>query len=136
MDIEKLKRDHNEILVQMAQLRLYSQSGIVENADAIAKQIVGMSSVIKLHLVVEDRILYPAFAKSADPSVARTGEEFQRDMGDIAAAYIKFASHWNIAKKVSEDPQGFREEANKVLSALHQRIQLENKNLYPLADQV
>lgn len=57
-------------------------------------------------------------------------------MGDIAAAYMKFAGNWNIAKKVSADPEGFREDANNIFQALNRRIQLENSKLYPLADQV
>lgn len=136
MDIEKLKRDHNEILAQVTQLKKFSHSGIVENADAIARQIVSMSSLIKLHLAAEDRVLYPALAKSADPDIARTGKEFQLEMGDIAAAYMKFAGNWNIAKKVSADPEGFRDDANNIFQALNRRIQLENSKLYPLADQV
>ena len=136
MDIEKLKRDHSEIMAQVTQLKKLTQSGIVENADAIARQIVAMSSLIKLHLAAEDRVLYPAFAKSANPDIARTGEAFQRNMGDIAAAYVKFAGNWNIATTLSENPEGFREEANNIFKALHQRIQMENSELYPLAGEV
>ncbi|MYM85748.1 hemerythrin domain-containing protein [Rugamonas sp. FT82W] len=136
MDTEKFKRDHGDIMAHVTQLKKFTQAGIVENADAIAKQIVAMSSVIKLHLAAEDRVLYPALAKSADPDIARVGKEFQQNMGDIAAAYMKFASSWNTGKKVSEDPDGFRIEANSTLKALHQRIQMENNELYPLADKI
>jgi hemerythrin-like domain-containing protein len=136
MDIEKLKLDHNKIMEQVSQLKKLTQSGIAENADAIAKQIVSMSSLIKLHLAAEDRVLYPALAKSADPHIARAGQDFQRDMGDIAAAYMKFSGAWNVGKKVADDPEGFRDDANSIFKALNRRIQMENKDLYPLADHV
>ncbi|MES2149064.1 MAG: hemerythrin domain-containing protein [Pseudomonadota bacterium] len=136
MNIEKLKQDHNEIMAQVTQLKKLCQSGIAENADAIARQIVTMSSVIKLHLAAEDLVLYPALAKSTDAGIAKIGKQFQQEMGGIAAAYMKFAGSWTTGKNVSSNPEGFREDANNIFKALHQRIQTENTELYPLADQV
>lgn len=136
MNIEKFKKDHNEILALVAQLRTIVQSGIAENVDAIAQQIRTMSSVIKLHLAAEDRVLYPALAKSQNPTVSKIGEQFQLEMGGIASAYMEFAGRWAIGSKVSGNPEGFKDEANNLFKALHQRIQKENQELYPLADQI
>ncbi|RJF91907.1 hemerythrin domain-containing protein [Noviherbaspirillum saxi] len=136
MNVEKFKKDHNEILALVAELRTITQAGIAKNADAIAQQIRTMSSVIKLHLAAEDRVLYPALAKSQNPAVAKVGERFQQEMGGIAAAYMEFAGKWTIGSKVSSNPEGFKEEANNLFKALHERIQKENQELYPLADQI
>ncbi len=136
MNIEKFKKDHNEIMALMTELKKLVQSGIAENAGPIAKQIVAMSSLIKLHLAAEDQVFYPALLKSKDPSVSKIGQKFQLEMGDIASAYKQFAGKWNIESKVSSDPAGFKEEANNVFTVLHQRIQKENQELYPLADQI
>lgn len=136
MNIEKFKKDHDEILALVTELRKLAHLGTAENAGSIAKQIVTMSSLIKLHLAAEDRALYPAFANSKDPSISKIGQKFQREMGNIASAYMEFVGRWNLESKVSGDPMGFKEEANNIFKALHQRIQKENQELYPLADQV
>jgi len=38
--------------------------------------------------------------------------------------------------RVSADPEGFRDEANGIFQALHQRIQRERPELYPLAEKI
>jgi hypothetical protein len=60
MNIDKFKHQHIDILAAIGELRQLVQSGIGEHAADIAQRIVAMSGIIKLHLAVEDRILYPA----------------------------------------------------------------------------
>ncbi len=136
MNIEKFKKDHNEILTLVTQLRKTTQAGIAENANEIAQQVRAMSALIKLHLTAEDQVLYPALARSQNSSISKIGEQFQLEMGGIASAYMEFARKWTIGSKVSDNPDGFKEDANHIFKALHQRIQKENQELYPLADQV
>ena len=101
------------------------------NAAAIARGIVAMSSTIKLHLAVEDRLLYPALRQGADAELARLGEQFQREMGAIAAAYMDFARRWNTPERVRTDAEGFRADANAVLRHVYERMQRENRDFYP-----
>ena len=136
MNIEKFKDDHVAVMTSVTRLKELSKAGISENADAIAKTLVNMSAVIKLHLAAEDQYVYPTLAKSSDPSVAQMGKKYQDEMGGLATAYMGFVSRWNLGSKVSADPEGFRAEANEVLKALHQRIQKENQEFYPLVESI
>lgn len=131
MNIDKFKRQHVEILDRIAQLRRLSQAGVEQNASAIAEGIVGFSSIIKLHLAVEDQALYPALQRSGDTELARLGEEFQIDMAPIAKAFDRFARQWNTTERVQQDPEGFRADANSVLKRIHDRMQRENREFYP-----
>ncbi|MCK9396926.1 MAG: hemerythrin domain-containing protein [Methylobacter sp.] len=134
MNIDRFRQDHVAILTEVTELRKLIQTGISQNAGTIAKKIVAISSTIKLHLAAEDRTLYPRLLASDNPDVAQLGIIFQAEMGDIAAAYMEFARRWNLESKVSADPDGFKEDANNIFKSLHQRIQRENKKLYPLAE--
>jgi hemerythrin-like domain-containing protein len=136
VNIDKFKREHVDLLAAVTTLRELVQSGVQEHADKILGQLVGMSSVIKLHLAAEDRVLYPALMNAGDPVVAETGKRFQEEMGDLAQAYAGFVSRWNLVSRISQDPEGFRSDANNVFKALHLRVQRENRELYPLAEQV
>jgi hypothetical protein len=91
---------------------------------------------VKLRLAAEDKFLYPTLANSTDATVAEVGQQFQREMGGIAGAYVAFAGKWNVGRAISADPEGFRDEANGIFKALHQRIQRENQELYPLAEKI
>ena len=136
MNIEKFRKEHVDLMAAVTSLREWVQHGVGEQAEAIHRQLSAMNSAIKLHLAAEDRMLYPALAKAADPVVARTGRQFQEEMGGLAAAYMASAARSSLAAKIAADPQGFRDDANGVFKALHLRVQRENRELYPLAEQL
>lgn len=131
MNIDKFKHQHEKIFDAIHALRHYALLGIAENAREIAKTIVGMSSVIKLHLAVEDTVLYPALRQSENSLVSRMGAQYQSEMKAIAESYDAFARRWNTATSVARDPAGFRTEANRVLKILHGRICKEDREFYP-----
>ena len=59
------------------------------------------------------------------------GQQYQTDMGPIAQAYEAFARRWNRADSVLHDEQAFRDDANRVLRMVHERMQRENRDFYP-----
>ena len=98
MNIDKFKHQHRDILACIAALRNASQAGVRENAAEIARLIISMSSTIKLHLAVEDRVLYPALRSGHNPVLARMGQTFQDEMGAIATALEGLAAiHWPLS---------------------------------------
>jgi iron-sulfur cluster repair protein YtfE (RIC family) len=131
MNIDKFKHQHVDILEGIAALRRATQAGIAGNATEIARLIVSMSSIIKLHLAVEDQVLYPALRNGGNATLAKMGKKFQDEMGAIATAYMGFAGRWNHAAKLTSDPEGFRADANTVLKILHERMRKENTVFYP-----
>lgn len=134
MNIDRFKHEHEEILHGIAALRGLSHAGVADNAAEIARGIVAMSSVIKLHLSAEDRVLYPGLQASGDRTLAALGWQFQQEMSSIAASYVEFARRWNTPERVHADPAGFRADANRVLRAVHERMQRENRDFYPLIE--
>jgi hypothetical protein len=112
-------------------LRRWAHAGIAGNAKEIANGIGDLSAVVKLHLAIEDRILYPALQDSQDTSLVQMGKAYQDDMKGIASAYIAFSRRWSSAMAVAEKAEQFRTEANQVLKTLHQRMQKENTEFYP-----
>lgn len=134
MNIDKFKHQHVAILDGIARLRQAVREGIVSNAEDIAARIVRISGVIKLHLAIEDTVLYPAIADGADRKLARMSEIYQREMNGIAGEYFAFASRWNLPARVTADPEGFRADANRVLRVLFDRMKREDHEFYPAID--
>ena len=106
-------------------------AGVARNAARIAGLIVSMSSTIKLHLAVEDQALYPALQRGANAELARMGQQYQKDMGPIAQAYDAFAKRWNRPESVRRDEQSFRDDANRVLRMVFERMHREDRDFYP-----
>ena len=131
MNIDKFKHQHLDIMSNITALRQLAQAGVAQNAANIASLIVSMSSTIKLHLAVEDQALYPALQRGNHPELTLLGAQYQKDMGPIAQAYEAFARRWNRPESVGRDEQGFRDDANRVLRMVHERMQRENRDFYP-----
>lgn len=134
MNIDRFKHQHHEILGCIADLRTQVRNGIAANATEIARLIVQMSSTIKLHLAVEDSVLYPALQQSRNTSLALMGKRFQDEMTSIATGYLAFSRRWNSPANVAADPEAFRADANSVLKLLYDRMQKENTDFYPAVE--
>ena len=133
MDIERFKKEHADLMAAVTSLRELVQHGVGERADAIHRQLSAMNSAIKLHLAAEDRMLYPALMKAADPAVAQTGRQFQEEMGGLGRVFTDYNNKWQTSA-IRTDVEGFANETRKVFGALAKRIERENNELYPLAD--
>ena len=77
MNIDKFKYQHVEILDAIAALRALVQGGIAEYAAEIAERIIAMSSIVKLRLSVEDKLLYPALERNSNTSLARMSAHYR-----------------------------------------------------------
>lgn len=131
MDIDRFKHQHLDILQRIAALRNLVHRGIEANAAPIAQEVHELGTVVKLHLAIEDRILYPAVRQSADARMAAMGETYQQEMKGIANAYVRFTLKWSDARRVAAEPEAFRADANTVLKRVFQRMQRENHEFYP-----
>jgi hemerythrin-like domain-containing protein len=134
MNIDKFKHQHEDILADIAALRRLVQGGIEANAERIAARIIAMSGNIKLHLAVEDKVLYPALRGSGDAALARMSNLYQLEMNGIVSSYLAFATTWNAAAHLQAAPEKFRTEANTVLRKVYHRIKKEDHEFYPAAE--
>lgn len=131
MQIDKFKHQHGDIKRRIGELRDLTRAGAAQNAEAIALGIVAMSALIKLHLAVEDQVLYPALQADRQSDLARLARHYQSDIVPIAVAYDAFARRWNTSQSVRADEQGCRDDANLVLRKLHERMLREDRKFYP-----
>jgi iron-sulfur cluster repair protein YtfE (RIC family) len=136
MNIDKFKHQHIDILSAIADLRQLVQEGISTHAAEIARRIVSMSSIIRLHLAVEDRVLYPALEASGNRAMAGMGQKYRDEMEGIAGSYLDFASKWNTPRILVSEPETFRAEANQVLKALYERMKREDHEFYPAIEAI
>lgn len=131
MQIDKYKHQHSEILNGISQLRHLVHTGIAVHAAHIAKALVTLSGVVRLHLAIEDKFLYPAIEASGDADLRRMSRRYAAEMDGIAKDYLAFANSWNTASRIERDPEGFRADANTVLKQVYERMQRENVEFYP-----
>jgi hemerythrin-like domain-containing protein len=86
------------------------------------------------HLKCEDWALYPRLKASGDPYIAQLARDFIFEMGHIADEFAAYEARWP-AERVAGEWAGFRAETEAVLGAIAMRIEREEDELYPVAEQ-
>lgn len=96
-------------------------------------QLVGLMACLSTHLIMEDQGLYPFLQRAQEESTRETARRFQEEMGGIGGVVKAYADKWSD-DAMCASPDEFVCETRGLIEALGARIERENKELYPLAD--
>lgn len=135
--IAQLTSQHDACLaivqdIQARSAHIADRLGAVE----ITMMLARLTGIMRIHLALEDEILYPALRKSSNPRTAEIGERAWREMGGLADVFLDFVERWKRADVVLAEQARFRSESGTVFGALVQRIETEHREVYPLATQI
>ena len=103
------------------------------DAPAVRTSLSRLAGVLRIHLTIEDEVLYPTLAENPDPTVRATARQYADEMGSLGACFTDYNSRWTI-ESMKADPAAFASETRVVFKALAQRIDRENQILYPMLE--
>ena len=83
------------------------------------------------HLQAEDWLLYPDLLDSGHPKIVAVASSFTAEMGDLARKFMDYSGRWAV-RSVFDDWDVFRSETAEICVALNERIEREDRDLYPL----
>lgn len=131
MQTELFRKQHGEILRHLDALD--KLAGAAPEQE-VCLELSRLGGVVKLHLALEDKNLYPRMLEHGDPAIRATAEEYQRTMSDLAPVYVAFHEKWIKPGAVDANRFEFAKEFRAVREALRQRIDKENRGLYDVID--
>ena len=133
MDIANLKRQHSEVMDLTGYILNKIKNHTVEqNLSEIAKDINMISGKLKIHLLNEDKHLYPHLLNSSDVKLKTFGQKYSEEMEKVSKLYEDYKSKYNTANKIKQNLAEFNMDTNQIFGALANRIDREEKELYPL----
>lgn len=133
MNIENLKRQHSEIMDIFNEVKGYIKNGTIEgHLDEIVKGLNTISGKLKIHLLNEDRYLYPKLLNSNDIKHNNFGKKYIDEMMEVTNLFSNFKIKYNTSSKIKSDIQGFIKETNAIYQVLLNRIDREERELYKL----
>lgn len=134
-DINNLRRQHEEIVTLMKNLVAYkSEQDIKKNAFALSLILGQLAGKIGIHLMAEDRFLYPKLSAHINESIQVIGKKFADEMGGLAQGFTDYREKYANATLIAEIPISFLNDTAAISSALFKRIEVENEVLYPLLE--
>lgn len=105
-------------------------------AQEIRQAFSELSAKLRIHLALEDDVLYPRLARHTDAKVRDMAVRYQTEMGGIREAYEAYLRDWVHSGKLVTDQAGFTAATKGLFAALKDRIHRENTEVYTLVDSV
>ena len=131
MNMDLLKNQHSTIRQLIQEIEKEISSGSIEQkAFDISLKISKLSGVLVLHLKSEDQYLYPNLKNSKDVAVSKTAEQLYKEMGSLSGEFMSYKSTYMSAAKIKANIPQFIEDSKRIISALKNRLNTEDKKLY------
>lgn len=86
-----------------------------------------------VHLAREDWVIYPRLFADARPNVRALATRLAAEALAFSDARRDYDRQWSTVR-IAGDWPGFRKETLKMLARLKQRVDVEDRELYPLVD--
>lgn len=124
-------RNHHHLLRDIiAQL----PADVPADAASVSASLRRLRNVLVVHLRLEDNALYPALLNSKNAVLRGKAQRYRTHMGGIAQGFAVFFDRWSRADAIEADPARFLDDWNEFKSALLQRMDAEDHDLYVAAE--
>ena len=134
---DQLRRQHREIAEASSEIRrLLQPTSLANDASEVRTLVSQLMGKLTVHLSMEDRALYPSLVASGDASVAGPAQRFMDEMSHIGESIEAYRGKWPHAESIQADPTSFMTDTGELLDSLAERVQREERDLFPLADQL
>jgi hemerythrin-like domain-containing protein len=132
--IDNFVKQHDELLDLAKQIsNLLKAEALTSDAKAVSTLLSRLGGKLKMHLAMENKVLYPKLLKHDKPEVRQLTEKYMTEMDQIAKLFTAYRETWAGPSKIEADSKKFIEETSQIFQALGARIKAENTELYPLA---
>ncbi|SHI76192.1 hemerythrin domain-containing protein [Lutispora thermophila] len=134
-NLNMLKRQHGEVLTIINNIKnLMDNGNLDKNVNNISFNINILAGKLKMHLISEDKFLYPQLMNNDKEDIRDTAYNFYNEMGSVADILTSFVKKYNVPGKILQSKEDFITESRKVLNLIQNRINKEDKKLYPLLE--
>ncbi len=133
---DNFRKQHGELLnVAKAMAKLLDAEQLKKDATEVRHLLSVLHGKLSVHLVMEDKSLYPRLLNHHDAEIRATTQRFIDEMGTLAGVFKGYVGKWPTPVAIQSNPEAFISETGAVFEALGGRIQRENSELYVMADE-
>ena len=133
ISIEMLRKQHADIMEQVDTiLKAIRGNEVVLNKELVQELVTKISDELRLHLLVEDDLLYPALMKDPKESIRNIAYMYVAELGGIKDTFKKYKAKWTRNEAIAESIEAFKSETEALITLLKKRIDKENNELFPL----
>lgn len=137
IETKRFRDDHTKLLSISSEIsENLNINALSTNARKMKSLISDLLSYLNIHLLVEDKALYPRLIQYPNKQIQESVKKSIEESGHIKDVINKYKQKWISSIEIQNDPDNFIKETNKLLDALLKRIEKEDNHLYDLVDKV
>ncbi len=130
---DNFRRQHAELVEVVNKMTdMLTPAALQDNAAAMRSLLSELSGKLKVHLTMEDEVLYPVLKKHADENMRKTAQQFFDEMGGLKKVFTEYVQRWPNAEAIQNAVEDFVNETKEIFAALANRIKREDTELYEL----
>ncbi|MDO5517713.1 MAG: hemerythrin domain-containing protein [Clostridium sp.] len=131
MDLTNLKRQHTEIYSDLEEItNMINDNNFENNILDFVSRLNRFAGKIQIHLNSEDKFLYPHLLE--DDRYNTKAQSYINEMGSLLDEFIEYKNKYNTRSKVESNKLTIKEETNKIMSKVRERISKEDNDLYKI----
>ncbi|MBN8216408.1 MAG: hemerythrin domain-containing protein [Spirochaetes bacterium] len=136
MKTQVLRQEHQALLKLVGDLSTGIQATACDAAlgKQCRDQLVQLGAQLNIHLIAEDKMVYPDLAAGKDAVAAETARRFMAEMGQIGEAFKKFMKKYPAGATIEAQYAVFCADLKEIFKVIGARITREEAELYPLVD--
>jgi iron-sulfur cluster repair protein YtfE (RIC family) len=83
-----LERQHQDFFDLISKIAIHkSEQQVKDNASTISLLLSQLSGKLKIHIISEDKFLYPSLKNSTNPTIKTTSQAFYAEMGGLSQVF-------------------------------------------------
>ncbi|MDE2571020.1 MAG: hemerythrin domain-containing protein [bacterium] len=107
---------------------------VTSQPKEIRLKLAKLAGSVKIHLAIEDQALYPKMMAHPDAKIRNLATRYQDEMGELAKMFTAMYARWSPLGNIEHDRAGFGRDFGTVWSALVERMEKEDGDLYDIVD--
>jgi len=131
--IDNLTQQHRELVRTAKQMFGWLDPGKLREKGAaeVFRALSTLSGILKVHLAMEDRSLYPNLLQHTDAHIRTLAQRFLDERKAIQQRYDEYRARWSTAHTIERAAEAFIDETRLILGLLYNRMKLEDDVLHP-----
>jgi hypothetical protein len=131
--IENLTRQHKELVRTATEMFgwLDAKKLRARGASDVHRALSSLSGILKVHLAMEDRSLYPHLVNHRDVALRNLATRFLDERAALRQSYEDYKGRWSSAAAIEAGAEKFIDETRLILGMLWNRMKMEDDVLHP-----
>lgn len=107
---------------------------LARDASAARLTVSHLAGALQIHLAMEDDSLYPSLLVHANAQLRERAQRLRDELKGLRDALARYLGRWPTHVAIEQDARAFAEQTRELLALLTRRIELEDRELFALAD--